>query len=185
MAIIITGNGRCGSSLTMQMLAAAGLPVVGDPPYFEDVKSSISRFNPKWLEDLPGGSCVKVLGLHQVKVRGKHKIIFLTRNPSAQAASQNKFQNIVIKREVAGHDAMKKQVKRQNRKCLEACHRITKDVLQIKFEDLIEIPMITIGRICNFLELKPLNEYGPKMINVIRPRGIECLPDMELERMNQ
>jgi hypothetical protein len=33
--VIVAGFGRCGSSLTMTMLHAAGIPCIGTPPDFE------------------------------------------------------------------------------------------------------------------------------------------------------
>jgi hypothetical protein len=39
--IVVAGLGRCGTSLVMQMLAAAGLPCVGSFPDFEDDRTGI------------------------------------------------------------------------------------------------------------------------------------------------
>lgn len=33
--IFVSGLGRCGSSMTMQMLDAAGIPCIGDYPAYE------------------------------------------------------------------------------------------------------------------------------------------------------
>lgn len=182
MITIITGQGRCGSSLIMQMLAAAGLPVVGSPSFYEDERSSISKFDPDWLVSLDG-KYVKVLGVQHLKLKpADYRFIFLKRNPSEQAMSQNKFQTIVNRGKAESYEGMKWQVRRQNKLCLKKCKSLG-ETLEMRFEHLIDYPELQIGRLCMFLNLRPLRDYGHLMISRIVSRETKCLPTMEIEQV--
>lgn len=95
---IIYGQGRCGTSLIMQMLAAGGAVVTGEWPAFEDdryQRQLAGQGDWGWLRDLPPGACLKALDADllepslppEVAERG----IFLRRNFYEQARSKAKF----------------------------------------------------------------------------------------------
>lgn len=90
--IIVSGFGRCGSSLTMQMLARAGVRCAGRAPAYED-----DRTGPAWdaavFDDYRGGA-VKLLDPHRPWVdvpRGNYRCIWLDRDREEQAKSQAKL----------------------------------------------------------------------------------------------
>ena len=63
MIILVVGFGRCGSSLCMQMLNAAGVDCLGEAPHYEDPRTVIKRLSQNWLY-LQDGKAVKVLDFH-------------------------------------------------------------------------------------------------------------------------
>ena len=52
--IIVSGLGRCGSSLVMQMLHAGGVECLGAPPAFEPPESSPMYLTRDWMRGPPG-----------------------------------------------------------------------------------------------------------------------------------
>lgn len=180
MITIITGMGRCGSSLTMQMLHAAGVECVGNGPFFEDERSSFSKFDADWLADQEG-KAVKVLGIHQVKMKpANYRFIVLKRNPNEQAKSQTKFYETVIKQKSdASQKGLKSQVKKHYARCLNKA-RLKGPVLELDFEDMINNPVYAIAKICQFMDLKP-TECGQKMLECVIKRNTDCLPTMQIE----
>ncbi|SFP62484.1 hypothetical protein [Sphingomonas rubra] len=92
--IIVTGLGRCGTSLIMQMLAVGGLPMVGIYPDFESEAAEHERgAAPSLWLSRTAGRAVKVLDPHLVPppAGGAYRAIWLTRDLDQQAASQIKL----------------------------------------------------------------------------------------------
>lgn len=95
-AVVVAGLGRCGSSLTMQMLQAGGMDCVGTFPDFEEQPAVDGPFDPAWLAAC-AGKAVKILnpqwcGL-PAEVPGM--VIWLDRDAREQARSQAKFAHLV------------------------------------------------------------------------------------------
>jgi len=118
--IIVTGTGRCGSSLMMQSLSLLGVPIFGDPwkeevnSYVDDVECAESRAirenNPLGFYELPvcqmrefirmdsalfyPGYAMKVLANNFLLLRKSHTeaVIYCDRrDKDAQAASMRKL----------------------------------------------------------------------------------------------
>lgn len=90
---MVTGFGRCGSSLVMQMLEAGGVPVTGEYPAFED--AAVPPHDPSWWRHY-AGSAVKVLphglSLDSLPFRTPpFRIVLCTRDHREQAKSSVKF----------------------------------------------------------------------------------------------
>jgi hypothetical protein len=68
--ILVAGLGRCGSSLVMRLLDAAGVPTVGTFPAFEE--QTLPRDALGWVEAY-AGRAVKVLDLSRVKIFSDNK----------------------------------------------------------------------------------------------------------------
>lgn len=87
--LVVAGLGRCGSSLTMQMLAAGGVECVGSFPSFEDerVKTRVLAVD---IEAWRGKS-VKILDPQRLGLPGDVRVIWLERNHHEQARSICKF----------------------------------------------------------------------------------------------
>ena len=90
---VVAGMGRCGTSLVMAMLAAAGMPTPGaTAPGYErtDVRDAIERGDYSWCEELAGGA-LKILGLHKFPLPPPEvwpcRVIYLRRGTIAQAKS--------------------------------------------------------------------------------------------------
>lgn len=180
--IIVAGLGRCGSSLTMQMLCAAGVPCVGRYPAFEEPWSSPLSFCPARFSSL-SGHAVKILDPHLMPpLSGPRVAIFLTRNPREQAAS-------MLKLVAAAFDRV--PVDRRTRRAIEASIRRDAPLarravagedpfatLDLTFEDLIRNPLQTATEIASFLRLYGHDLDPIKMAAAVRSRDPACGSDL-------
>lgn len=87
--IVVSGFGRCGSSLVMQMLAAGGVMCLGRYPAYED-RAMVKP-----------GQAVKILDPHSTlpqpyPIPPGARVIWLDRDPSEQARSLVKFTAMVV-----------------------------------------------------------------------------------------
>lgn len=90
--IVVAGQGRCGTSLVMQMLFAAGVPCDGDWPSFESEAQMIGTIDPEAFA-ARRDQAVKILdpGKCGLGSLPGHVVIWLDRDPVEQARSQIKF----------------------------------------------------------------------------------------------
>jgi len=87
--IIVSGLGRCGSSLLMQMLVAGGIePTGGTYPFWEDPRVAKLPNDFTWLLE-NGGKCVKILHAHKLSPPPEigAKVIWIDRSLKEQAKS--------------------------------------------------------------------------------------------------
>lgn len=92
---IVSGFGRCGSSMIMQMLEAGGMPTSGEFPAFENeygagLFSGALTADMMWKID---GCAVKLLDPHRgiIPKGPQYRTIWCVRDPGEQAKSQAKF----------------------------------------------------------------------------------------------
>ncbi|OOG61408.1 hypothetical protein B0E46_15630 [Rhodanobacter sp. B04] len=178
--VVVAGLGRCGTSLTMQMLHAAGFPCVGEAPAFEDAATQ-HRVEPAWFSE-QAGKAVKILDPQRVGIprSALTAVIWLDRDPEQQAKSQCKFV------EMLGYGFNNRSAQRRCMKQL-ALDRATargtfagRNTLDLRFEDLIVSPGTAAARIAMFLEpWKSLDVATMKA--VVRKRDVKCAPDMSIE----
>ncbi len=181
MIILICGFGRCGSSLCMQMLAAGGMPVVGEFPAFEECLQLPS--GTRALESLRGHA-VKLLDPHRGPIpRGpRYRAVWLDRDPKQQALSMAKFL-----RGVAGISFKRRDVKRiakafceDRPKALAGLRGACEDVVTLRFEDILADPLIAA------VELEALVDQEldvSAMARAVLPRDGACRPDLGIEAM--
>jgi hypothetical protein len=88
--LIVAGQGRCGTSLVMQMLARAGVAVTGNAPTYEVVPEETS---PAYWRENFGGKAIKILDPHLKRPPFglQYRAIWLDRNLEQQALSQVKL----------------------------------------------------------------------------------------------
>lgn len=174
--IIVAGQGRCGTSLTMQMLDAAGVPCVGSFPAYETDASGIETFDPAHLAGLRGNA-IKLIDPANLRVGDmpNHLVIWLDRNFREQAKSIAKFTGGGINR--SGMRILERSLRNDRER-----HRAVIGVpggapfLTLRFEDLIERPHMAAVSIASFL-----NEHGwsveeGDMLDAFIPRPASCLP---------
>lgn len=95
--VIVSGLGRCGTSMVMEMLEAGEYPVAGHPPYYEQpihVHGMLEgAAGHRLVYDPPEGQAVKILAgsLDRLDLTRSFRFIWMTRDPVAQKASQAKF----------------------------------------------------------------------------------------------
>lgn len=94
---LITGFGRCGTSLIMQILNAGGLPCTGEYPTFEAECPGHWLPSEWWAEQ--AGRAVKVLNIFDsVSVWSsiRYRAIWMDRDADEQAKSQAKFNSAFL-----------------------------------------------------------------------------------------
>jgi hypothetical protein len=96
LTLLVTGLGRCGTTLVMRMLSAGGAPVVGEASDFERFTVH-DMADPALVAAEVRGRAVKVIEPHRMVkahpllgVRPRHAIL-LSRDPVEQAKSQLNF----------------------------------------------------------------------------------------------
>lgn len=180
--IVVSGCGRCGSSLTMQMLYSGGLPVIADNyASFEDSRTEplIIHSDTSWLKP---GHAVKILDLHRKALPRfkRYKIIYLVRDTTEQAKSQVKMAK------EAGYIIEGSQPHKKIRMAieLENAQAIIKykdhfPFYILNFEKIIYNPTQAAFEINHFLGLElDIDQMAEQVIN----RPVKCMPDMQIER---
>jgi len=188
--VIVSGVGRCGTSMLMHILERSGALVVGGtlPLYEQPIDTHIARevisgkretFSPA------SGDAVKVLApfLGRLDTSRAFRFIWLLRHPMQQAASQAK-----MAREVTGHvstDAELKAMSSQNMRLgvegLKHCQKGFGDGTTVycrRFEWCIENPKALVADLVAFLGLGDVDT--DLMAAVVKSRPVTCLSSIEL-----
>ena len=156
--IIVTGLGRCGTTLVMHMLDKAGVPLLGDAQYpdyeysaeFDILDAALVEKNLQNKSDF----AFKILHpplFDRLRLNNNTKIILLKRDFKQQTLSQIKFAKL--------HDVEIKQ-KAKYEKLLKRDFFILQskikrfESLTINFEDLITEPGYQAHRITGFINKK-------------------------------
>lgn len=180
--ILVSGLGRCGSSMVCQMLAAAGLDVAGEYPAFEPRQARPTCFDGRWIAE-QHGRVVKVLDPQAPMVRlrpGAYRIILITRNSRQQARSMVKLQQTfggIMPGPVGSRQirALAAGIRRDGPKAVRHLQRFG-PVQRLRFEDIVEFPSIAAGVLASFTGLP--SSVIPLMAHMVAPRGTDCLPYM-------
>jgi hypothetical protein len=181
--IIVTGCGRCGSTLLMRMLHAGGVPVIVDnyvsfelkESYFLNHKMITSRFKP--------GHAIKIIDLfkHKFELTKDFKIIYLKRNIREQGKSQIKLlrETGAVINGSQPHKTMARQIDADNKKALQLFRAKKYNLLVVNFEDLLNSSFETTHEIYHFINDMTLD--GEAMLRQIKTRSTDCAPDMSIE----
>jgi hypothetical protein len=182
--IFVAGLGRCGSSLVMQMLAAAGVPCLGQFPAFEPEEVNEAHRDPIALLGM-ASRAMKILDPHRDGDSWPNpfiaKVIWLDREFRQQAKSQVKFL-----REVSGIDAdsrawrrIEKSLIRERLVCGLWLARCEPEPLVLSFEEILSDPDSCASRICSFLGV--IKDNAICMAESVIRRNSRCRSDMSLE----
>jgi hypothetical protein len=195
MHTLVTGIGRCGLSLMVQMLDAGGFPVHGSFPDYEvfDVGTPVPDILPQ-----VGESAVKLVDPAQYPFPGPRRFecraILLERDPLEQARSQMKFLKAITTDPIRIRDfaesnptalqnlATANRVDtRKNRGRLANWTRAR--TLRLNFAELIAFPVEVASAVAHFLEA-PLDVE--RMALQVRKRDAACYEGMlELELIRE
>jgi len=166
--IVVSGLPRSGTSMTMQMLVAAGIPAVTDGArvpgednprgYFEDER--VKRLHKEdqdraWLSEARG-KVVKVISflLKDLPSSNRYKVIFLKRALPEVLASQRKMMERRGEVDETSDETMfalwTKHLSKVERMLLTSDHF---EVLEIAYSDVIENPRAQAERIRDFVGL--------------------------------
>lgn len=186
--LIVAGLGRCGSSLTMQMLDAGGAPCFGSfPDYEEQGRAPHGRaLEFAWLAECIAGHAIKVLDPHLTSLPRTYPgpAIWLDRDPAEQVRSQAKL--AVATLGIAPPD--RNQRRRWERTLIAERRRALaalegREILHMRFETLIERPAVAVHEIASFAEalwIARVLDRAAMAAQVCR-RDAACAPGLDLE----
>ncbi|GFM29228.1 sulfotransferase [Novosphingobium sp. PY1] len=180
--IIVAGLGRCGTTMLMRMLDAAGMPTIGEAPDWEDMgNTELCERDPKAWGDTVQGRAVKLLDAHRFNLPDLSgaKLIWLARNPNEQAKSMLKlvgfmFSTVTIDRRSVR--AMKKSICRDTTAAVRALDKAVGSGVGIAltFEDILKDPAGAAKVLCEYLDLPTAATEA--MAAQVTPRSAACLP---------
>lgn len=185
--IIVAGLGRCGSSLLMQMLAAAGLPHIGSFPDYEDELVNPPKVTAATLQALP--ECAfkllnpqwapkALIGVHAVA-------IWLDRDRIEQAASQIKLGRFAKTREIHARAsrrdirAMAARLDKDRRRAIDALSHLPTVV--VRYEGLIKAPLETCRELAEVLKSAGYPVDPAVMAACVRKSDASCAPGLAME----
>lgn len=176
--IVVAGMGRCGTSLTMQMLDAVGIPCIGDWPDFETDASSVGGFDPGRFGGM-SDCAIKIVDPSNLMIGDmpNHVVIWLDRDARQQAKSQAKLLSLMGLR--LGRNAVR-TIQGDLRKSRDR-HRARVGIpggcpsITLRFEGLIT-DRTAVTSLSRFLAEHGWDAPAEKMAAQIRPRPTDCLP---------
>lgn len=181
--ILVAGLGRCGTTMVMNMLAAAGVPCVGPAPAYEVDEVNHRPPSYDWLR-AQQGKALKLLNPHCSAPLPPcpSVVIWLDRDRIEQARSHAKFVHLV-----AGAPAADRRHVRAMAKGLERDRGLAllalpgRRTLRLSFEELLDDPRNAAHRLHAFL----YPDFGAldvsAMAAVVRRRSPKCAADLSIE----
>lgn len=181
--IIIAGSGRCGTSVVMQMLHAAGVPCIGTWPDFECLDTvGLLHDDPDGFKRAVEGKAVKILDPHRYRLPdfGDATCIWLKRNPTEQAKSVLKLLHTGFSSRVENNRKSRRAITQNLRLEQRIVPRLLRKCVgrmsTIDFEMIIREPSAFAAVLCEYLGLDP--EKAPLMARQVLKREPNCLPYM-------
>ena len=177
--IIVTGFGRCGTTLVMRMLDAGGVPIACNSraSYELDLLSQPHAAAP-WTDF--AGQAVKVLDPHRWKFAAEDRLrfLFISRDAREQAKSQAKFFGEIqgLKIDRAHRRRIEVSLRRDYFKAPKSLQ--PHPALFLKFEEILAEPYEAARQIQRFVnfDLDTL-----LMGSVVLRRPPACMPDLRIE----
>lgn len=180
----VCGFGRCGSSLVMQMLAAAGVPVTGDAVYpgFEDerVLALLTGGPRRWITEARGAA-IKFLDPQRYRLPAgpRYKFIWMKRDEREQAKSQIKFMEAMfpgsVRTDRPARLLLAASYAADKPRALARLAEVSSDPpLTIAFEDLIRSPRATADTLAAYIG----GLDADKMAACVLPRNPKCYPGL-------
>jgi hypothetical protein len=183
--IFVAGLGRCGTSLTMQMLHRAGISCAGRWPSFEPPQiKPRGTIDSDWLMMQCGGA-VKWLDPHLARFENRVPgiVIWLDRDWKEQAKSQIKMAMPLIGDDPTASRrewrAMMAGLRRDRAAALHETLRFPR--MFTTFERLILSPLTTSLAIAHFLLQHGYRVDAEVMAEAVLPRKIACRGDLSIE----
>lgn len=182
-SILVCGLPRCGSTLTMRMLAAGGLPTIGTEPDYEDDCMLWGRVSVATLDAIEG-KAAKLLEPQRVTARifdpDRVCVIFLRRDAVQQAASHIKMLRWAGRRVDDSRRArrlMEASLRSDTARATAMLRRSGCQSLVMPFEYLVSAPHQAAHYLAAFASpIATLDESA--MAGVVVPRPVTCLPGM-------
>lgn len=185
--LLVAGQGRCGSSVLLQMLHKGGMPVAGTfpdyeceevNPFFSTSLDGRCAIPTQWLQAQDGRAlkllCPQMFALDGINVAGT---LYLTRSLREQALSMQKLLGV----SQAAAVAMEQSIAADDSVSL-AILRLRGPLLRLSFEQIITDPRGTAAAVAAFVA----SCGGPAldvaaMTSAVLHRTPDCRPDMSIE----
>ncbi len=184
--VIVSGLTRCGSSMTMQMLHAGGMPISCAPG-----NESVSGEHDSQIEALKilatkgaNGMAIKCLDPHRFVIpKGNYIIFWCCRDYDQQAKSICKFMEgmLGIKTDRTTKKSIRKSLPEDTKKCLKKLEKLG-PVHKFLFEDTLLDPPLIAASIANILKDLVRLDVA-KMANVVYKRSSDCADGFLIESM--
>jgi hypothetical protein len=182
--IVVAGLARCGTSVTMQMLHAGGVPCIGEWPAFEVGDVNGAPVDPAFMARYPGHA-LKVLDPHRTKLpplASGGVLIWLDRDPVEQARSQAKFVHLMTGVPVPNRAHMRSWTAGLRSDRVPALAQFGGwPKLLLDFEQIVTDPRRAARSIATRLEPWWPNLDAERMADQVRPRPPACAPDLAME----
>lgn len=181
--LFVSGLGRCGTTMVMNMLAAGGMRCAGTPPIYEPPEVNHCTIATAWLAR-HALHAIKRLDPHQSPLEAPYpsETIWLDRNPREQARSQIKFVCMMTSLPRPNREARRqweRNLMRDRRRALDACGP---SIMRLSFEDILEAPSIYAQKIADFVQAKGFGElHVNSMMSVVQRRSPQCAPNLDME----
>lgn len=185
--MIVSGHGRCGSSLVMQMLSAGGMPTLGRAPAFEVGEMEPSKKICRNFLARHADTAVKILDPHHClsDVPADTHAIWMDRDPVQQARSQIKFMRAVglvsIESKRSVIRTLAKSYSRDTPIALRRLRQICATVTRMRFEDVLADPAEAASQLAHVAMRCDRMLSVPMMTQAVRLRSSDCMPGMDLE----
>lgn len=181
MILVVAGIPRCGSTMMMRCLHAGGVePYADNLASYETEKILGLPQDHEWLAEVEGKS-VKVLDPHRARLpKGLPvAIVYMKRNPSAQAKSQAKLLRLVGRFEIydGAFDKLRASIRVDTRKAIKAC-RLRGPTLVVRFETVLASPVETFERVAEFLAPNGFEIDVLGAASQVVERGPDCYPGL-------
>lgn len=180
--VVVAGMGRCGTSLLMQMLDAAGIECVGKRPDYE-TPESFGNFRADVFARMRGRA-IKLVDPMRLPIdeMPNHIVLWLDRDFREQAKSALKLLSVFengVRRDRQAVRAMERSLRSdrpKNMKAVGASGRCP--TLILTFEDILSGPAAT-ARLVKFLATHGYPRISAEqMASQIRRRSPKCLPGL-------
>jgi hypothetical protein len=181
--LIVIGSGRCGSSLAMQMLAAAGVPVTGEAPTYE---ATAGRRPHLLTEAQYAGKAVKVLDAEHHAgaipwTMSARWVWTRRRSHHEQAKSQRKFGALFgVDVPWSKLPQLEASLAASDRETQQFLAKRAEPFIEMWFEDVLKEPVLEALRLMNFLRQEmrmvlPMSSATDAADQVVK-RTPECMP---------
>jgi hypothetical protein len=177
--LIVSGLPRSGTSLMMNMLNAAGVPIMTDNKRAADEANPRGYFEWEDIKKLPrnsriieraAGKAVKVISMLLPSLPRKHRfrIIFMQREVEEIAGSQHKMRKRLSGAEAEDPQKMVASLAQHRDRALHLLRNTrTVELLEIDYTDLLENPRAAAERVAEFAKID--NDKIDNMAAVVDP----------------
>lgn len=185
--LIVAGLGRCGLTMTMNMIHAAGIPCAGSTPAFEDTGLyGVGRINrPGLRATADRGQVVKWVDPINCPPAGMAtRSIFLRRDPLEQARSQVKFVALLSSSAVPSDRRTIRAMAAANRRDREATRKLLTaggPVLEMTFEEILAEPARSAAIMLAWFRAPGGVDQINRAAAVVLPRDPKCQPGLAIE----